>query len=382
MRQAGDRYVYQPFKGRIGDSDISGSATYTVASEQRRAHFAAEFRSALLDLKDLGPMIGLNPVQPGPVSAERAGKVFPDEPFRVERLNVMDADVTLHARQIRRPQALALEDLNTRIKLVQGVLTLDPLDFGFAGGNIVSVVRLDARQDPIATQARVSLRAVKLDQLFPTIDIMKESQGSLGAMIKLSGRGNSVARMLASADGEAGFAISDGVLSNLLIEFVGLDGGEIVKFLVAGDRKTRIRCGAALFEVTDGTGSAGAFVFDTEDTRVDATGAFDLKNETLDLHLKPHPKDKSILVLRSPIRISGPFPRPAFSVQKKGLLKRGGAAVLLGLVNPFAALLPLIETGTGKDADCAEVLGNVGSAAREAERPVRQVRVKGVDSKH
>lgn len=381
MRNEGNRYAYEPFKGRIGDSDISGSAIYTEGSERRRAHLGAEFHSVLLDLKDLGPMIGLKPALPPAASSERAGKVLPDEPFRVERLNVMDADVTLRARQIRRPEALALEDLNTKMKLVDGVLTLDPLDFGFAGGNIVSIIRLDAQQDPIATQAKISLRAVKLDKLFPTVDRMKESHGLLGAMIKLSGRGNSVARMLANADGEAGFAISDGVLSNLLIEFVGLDGGEIIKFLVAGDRTTTIRCGAALFDVKDGIGTTGAFVFDTGDTRIEGSGAIDLKDETLDLQLKPHPKDKSILVLRSPLHVSGPFSNPAVSVKKKGLLKRGGTAVLLAILNPFAALLPLIETGRGKDANCAEVLGNVGSAVREAEKPVRKNRVKGVAKK-
>ena len=379
MRNEGNRYAYEPFKGRIGGSDLSGSAIFTEGAEKRRPHFGAEFHSAVLDLKDLGPMIGLKPTLPLASSTDRASKVLPDEVFRGERLNVMDADVTLRAKQIRRPKGLPLEDMNAKLKVVDGVLTLDPLDFGFAGGNVVSNIRMNAQQDPIATKATISLRAVKLEQLFPKVAGVDESQGLLGAMIKLSGRGNSVARMLANADGEAGFATSGGVLSNLLIEFVGLDGGEIIKFLVKGDKETRIRCGGAFFDVKEGVGTAGSLVFDTEDTRIDGSGVIDLKDENLDLHLKPHPKDKSILVLRGPVRMSGPFSNPGFSVQKKGLLKRAGAAVVAGILNPFAALLPLIETGRGKDADCAEVLGNVGSAAREAEKPVPKDRVKGVD---
>ncbi|MEO5763331.1 MAG: AsmA family protein [Vicinamibacteria bacterium] len=378
MKNDGDRYAYEPFNGHIGKSDISGSAIYTEGAATRRPHLGADFHSTLLDFKDLGPMIGLNSTSPEAASSRRAGKVLPDEPFSVERLNVMDADVTLRARQIRRSQGLALEDMNARLKLVAGVLTLDPLDFGFAGGNIVSLIRLNARQDPIVSQANISLRAVKLEELFPTIDLMKESHGLVGAVIKLSGRGNSVARMLANAEGEAGFANSGGALSNLLIEFVGLDGGEIVKFLTKGDRETAIRCGGALFDVKDGIGTTRSFVFDTVDTRIDGFGVIDFKDETVDLHLKPHPKDKSIFVLRSPLRVSGPFSNPSFSVQKKGLLKRAGAAVLLGMLNPLAALIPLIEAGNGKDANCSEVLGNTGSALREAETPVRKTRVKGV----
>lgn len=380
LRNDGNRYAYDAFKGRIGDSDISGSAIFTAGAENRRAHFSADFHSAVLDLKDLGPMIGLKLVPPGAAASARNGKVLPDEAFRAERFNAMDADVTLHARQIRRPQALALEDLKAKLKLADGVLTLDPLDFGFAGGNIVSTIRLNAQQEPMATQAKISMRAVKLAQLFPTVELMKQSQGSLGAMIQVSGRGNSVARMLANADGEAGFAVSGGELSNLLMEIVGLDGGEIIKFLISGDRKTRIRCGAALFGVKDGIGTTRAFVFDTEDTQIEGAGNINLKDETLDFHLRPHPKDKSILVLRGPLRVTGTFSKPAFSVEKSGLLRRGGAAVLLGLLNPLAALIPLIETGSGKDANCAELLGTVGSAVREAEKPVSNNRVKGVDS--
>ena len=155
--------------------------------------------------------------------------------------------------------------------------------------------------------------------------------------------------------------------------------GEILKFLAKGDRNTRVRCGGALFSVKDGIGTTDSFVFDTDDTRIEGSGTIDLKEEMLDLGLKPHPKDVSIFVMRGPLHITGPLSDPHFSAQKKGLFRRAGLAVLLGMVNPFAALIPLIETGTGKDADCAAVLGAVPGAAREAQRPVRSGHVKGID---
>ena len=57
-------------------------------------------------------------------------------------------------------------------------------------------------------------------------------------------------------------------------------------------------------------------------------------------------KDVSILVVRSPIHIIGSFGNPDFSVDKGGLIKRIGGSALLGLINPLAVLIPLIETGT------------------------------------
>lgn len=381
FKNQGAQYAYENFKGIIGGSDIGGTAVFTP--KQPRPHFAASFRSKILDLKDLGPMIGIHSsggadVGRGTVSSKRgkakvdiahAGKVLPKEPFRIERLNAIDADVTLRAGQIRRPEALALEDLTTTLKLADGVLTLEPLNFGFAGGNIVSNIKLNAKQDPIVTHATISMRSIRLNKLFPTVKLMKESEGAMGAFIKLSGRGNSVAAMLATATGKGSFATSGGALSNLLIEFFGLDGGEIIKFLVVGDRETAIRCGAASFDVKDGLATSRSIVLDTVDTQIEGSGTVNLRDEQLDIVLKPHPKDVSILVVRSPIHIIGSFAKPDFSVDKGGLIIRVGSAILLGLINPLGLLIPLIETGTGTDANCKQLLAAVEKAQREAVKP-------------
>jgi hypothetical protein len=48
---------------------------------------------------------------------------------------------------------------------------------------------------------------------------------------------------------------------------------------------------------------------------------------------------------------------------------RAGAAAALALVNPLAALIPLIETGPGEDTHCGEVLAPVKGAAEQARNP-------------
>jgi uncharacterized protein involved in outer membrane biogenesis len=381
FKNQGAQYAYENFKGIIGGSDIGGTAVFTP--KQPRPHLAASFHSKILDLGDLGPMIGIHSsgaadAGRGTVSSKRgkaeaptarARKVLPNEPFRLERLNAIDADVTLKAGQIRRPKALALEDLTASLKLADGALTLEPLNFGFAGGNIVSNIKLNAKQDPIGAHATISMRSIRLNKLFPTVELMKDSEGAVGVLIKFSGRGNSVATMLATATGEGSFATSGGALSNLLIEYIGLDGGEIIKYLVVGDRETAIRCGVASFDVTDGLATSRSIVFDTVDTQIVGSGTVNLRDEQLDIVLKPHPKDVSILVVRSPVHIIGSFAKPDVRIDKGGLIKRGGSAVLLGLINPLAALIPLIETGKGTDANCKQLLATVEAAQREAVKP-------------
>lgn len=400
FKRQGDEYAYEKFTGKIGSSDISGNAAYVY--REPRPFLKASLASRVLDLKDLGPIIGVKPEASAPPSAGKpaepaetvaapqspdspakgdgsgaiAKRVLPADPFKLDRLNVIDANVTLKAKHLRRPDALPLENLVTNLALDNGVLRLKPLNFGFAGGDIVSSVTLDARQNPIHTDATIRLRKVHISELFPTVNIMKDSTGLVGAHARLTGKGNSVAAMLAGASGELGVATSGGELSNLLIEIIGLDGGEIIKFLAAGDQKTAIRCGVASFKVEDGFASSEVLVFDTDDTNIGGSGFVNFRDETLNLRLSPKPKDASILSARTPIRLRGPFSNPAFSLEKGRLAARGGAAVLLGLINPLAALIPLIETGPGKDANCEELLALVDKARSEAEAANPQRRSK------
>ena len=233
-----------------------------MSGVQPRPLLTATLKSRSLDLADLGPLIGLSPrtgsstppaapkATPTPAKAAPAklppGKVFPDNDFNLQKLNAMDADVQLTAATLKIPEQVPLENFSTHVKLNSGVLVLDPLNFGVAGGNLVSTITLDARSNPIAAKASIDLRRVRLGQLFPTVETIKNtSTGSVGAQIRLAGRGNSIADMMATADGTMNFGMAGGRVSELGVWLVNLHGGELLPLLFGGDRPTQIRCGAA-----------------------------------------------------------------------------------------------------------------------------------------
>ena len=131
-----------------------------------------------------------------------------------------------------------------------------------------------------------------------------------------------------------------------------LNGGKVIRLLATGDQDIPIRCGALDIGITDGIGRTRTLLIDTEQTEIDGSGSVNLADEYFDLTLKPEPKHADILSLRSPIRIYGPFAKPDFGIDKTALVERGVATVALGILNPLAALLPLLETGPGKDQNC------------------------------
>jgi AsmA protein len=362
---------YEKFSGRIGESDIAG--TLQVDTGGKRPAMKADVVSKLLDLADLGPPIGAKPDSVGaakqaapppsrtaaPVPAQAqpaAARVLPDLPFKTDRWDSVDAEATLKAKTIRRAKELPLENLVAHLSLRDSVLTLDPLDFGVAGGQLNAVISLDGRQDPIQARAKVRARKILLAKLFPTVALSKTSIGQINGEFDLTGKGNSVGRMLASSNGKVGLVVANGEISKMMMEKVGLHLWEILVLKVSGDKLVKLRCGVADFDVKGGVMHADALIFDTEVTTIVGTGSIDLGQEKLDLTLNPNTKDTSPVALRSPIYVRGSFAQPEVSVDKGRVAVRALGAIALGIASPVLALIPLIDAGPGKDSDCRQLV--------------------------
>lgn len=396
----GETWIASQMQGTLGSSDVSGSLTFDQSAEV--AMLSGKLQSKLLDFEDLGPVIGLAPSarastaaklsisaaagaqgakpQPAAPSAPRAnasGKVLPTAVLDLAKLKSMNADVTYSAADIRHVKELPLDKGSVHVLLKSGVLQLDPISLGVAGGSIAGTIKIDSNLTPAAFNARLDVRGAQLNQLFPTIETTKSSLGKVSGKFDLNGRGNSAAQMLGGASGDVAMLMGRGEISNILLEFMGLDGGEVIKFLVRGDRNVQLRCAAAAFDVKQGVMTSRAIVLDTSDTVINGRGQVSFANETLDLVLDPAPKDFSILSFRSPLKIGGTFAAPTASPDKAALAGRAGIALALAAINPLLALAATVETGPGQDADCAGVFANAQKGkpgARPASPSVKAVK--------
>lgn len=372
---------YEKFAGRIGKSDIGG--TLQVDLDGKRPFLHGDLVSQLLDFSDLGPVIGAKKTktksQPHKAQASTqasdtapaatpakstastasttpAKRVLPDAPFHTERWNSVDADVGLKAKSILRPQALPVDNLVTRIKMRDSVLTLDPLTFGVAGGNLSGIVTLNGNQNPIKAHLKIRARKLLLSKLFPTFKLNKASIGEVNGAFDLTGTGNSVAKMLGTANGKAALIVADGEVSKLMMEMVGLHLWEILQLKITGDQIIKINCGVADFNVKQGLMQPNVMLLDTEVTRIDVSGNIDLGQETLDLTLIPKTKKTTLIALRTPIFIRGTLSQPKVSLDKTKLVLRTLGAAALGAANPLLALVPLVETGPGMNSQCGKLI--------------------------
>jgi len=356
----GSSWTFREFKGKVGDSDLAGD--FALDNGRPRPMITAEVVSDRLDYKDLGGFVGLPPGEPATgrkaaaqkkEAAKRdvSARALPTKPYDLGRLRAVDAKVSFKGKRFLTTD-LPLDNLNAGLDLEDGVLRLQPLDFGIAGGHLVSTVTLDARKDVIHTNADVRVRDLELKQIVPALKPPNGSAGKLAGRAVFSATGNSVAQMLASSDGEAALISRGGDASALAIVLTNLDLARAVPLLMKGDENSPIRCVVADVVADSGRLSPRSMVVDTEAEKIFGEGTIDFKAERYDLKLKAQSKHPSLFALRGPILIDGSFKSPQVHPAIGPIAARVGSAVALGALSPPAALIPLIDFGHGTDADC------------------------------
>ncbi len=360
-----DKWRYEEFKGVVGESDLEGTVEYQV--REPRPLLTGDVHSKLLRFKDLGPLIGADTsdvkgagTKDDKVKQPR-NKALPVAPINTEVWAAMDADVKFRGLKILRMEALPLEDIEAHIKLNDSVLSLVPLNFGFAGGTLGNTITLDGRGEKLQAQMVIAARHLKLKKLFPGAESMNASFGELHGDAKIKAQGSSIAELLGHSNGEASALVSRGTVSRFLLEAAGLNVANMILVKLFGDEQVILNCVAADFTVTDGLMKARLFKLETDDTTVDITGTINMRTEVMDLDIRPENKTVRIFTLRSPLYAKGTFKDPDVGVQMGPVAARAGAAVALGVIaTPFAALLPLLNVGSNESNDCAPLVDDKG----------------------
>lgn len=390
VSKQGEVWRLRDIDGKLGNTDMKGELAFDRA--QKVPHLAGKLRSNWLDFDDLAPIVGL-PEQPAKAAparqvanansqgvaapsrtrkakapADPSRKVLPNAPIDFARLRAMNSEVAYSAAKVTNSRWFPLERGAVNVRLRDGVLNLDSMNLGIAGGTVAGRVQIDSHSNPAVTKVDLKARSLELSKMFRDVNLTKTSFGKIHGDIELDGRGNSVAQMLAGSSGNVALLMGRGQISNLLLEIAGLDGAEIIKFLLRGDLNVPVRCAASAFDVKNGLMTSRALVLDTSDTVVYGDGTVNFANEALDLYFRPYPKDMSVLSLRSPLKVTGSLGAPNAGPDKGALAGRAGLALALGAVNPLLALAATVETGPGEDANCGAIL-------REAASPDAAARV-------
>ena len=153
-----------------------------------------------------------------------------------------------------------------------------------------------------------------------------------------------------------------------------IDLARAAQLLIGGDETAVIHCGVAALHAKNGVMTPDLFVVDTSAELITGTGSVNFADEKYDLHLKASSKTPSILALKGPIVIAGTFKTPTVRPEMAPLMARIGASVGLGVVAGPLALLPLIDLGDAKNADCKALYQDARIETGTTERIARSAK--------
>ncbi|HVP87100.1 MAG TPA: AsmA family protein [Casimicrobiaceae bacterium] len=373
-------WSFRKFTGKVGDSDLAGNFVFDGRAE--RPVIDADLVSQRLDYKDLGGFVGLPPGKESGsartpeqnrevAKREESGRVLPTRPYDLERLRVVDGTVRFKGKRFTSSPQLPLDDVKMTLVLDHGIVSLQPVVFGVAGGHVVSTLVMDASRDVIKTSGDVTVQNLELKDIVPKLKPPNGSAGKLDGRARFTAAGNSVADMLGSSNGELAFTNTGGDMSELGIVLTNLDLGRAIPLLMVGDKSSPLNCVVADFTADNGRLTAKSFVIDTAAEKIDGEGNIDFAKENYDIKLKAESKRASLVALRGPIRIEGSFKStPQIHPELGQAVVRAGAAVGLGVLAPPAAILPLMETGGAKDADCGALTQEAQANVEKLPKPV------------
>jgi uncharacterized protein involved in outer membrane biogenesis len=367
LRRNGDFYSFTEVNGVVGRSDLHG--WLSVDASGRLPDLRGRLASRRLDFDDLGALF-----RGGKPAGETPG-LLPDIPLHTAKLRQLTGEVDYDADAIA-SRDFPLRGLSTHISVRNAVLTLKPLAFSFTEGKLSGALSIDGGGDTPVTSVDARVSDIHVEHFIQGQD--KPVSGLIEARAKLSGKGNSVHKAAASANGQMTLVMPSGRIRRTVAAWLGVNVLDALGLSLSGDKsQTGVRCAVADFGVKDGRMQARQFVLDTDPVRVDAGGWVDLKDETLDVKLEGKPKSFQLLRAKVPITVSGKLQSPSLAIDPKPVVTQGAIGVGLSLLSPLAAILAFIDPGLADDANCAAML----SDAKAKGAPVKASAVDKAASK-
>ena len=367
MSRRGALMALNGMTGTVGSSDLAGDLS--VRTGGARPMLTADLHAHKLDLGDLAAVLGGGAVQTAgakasPEQAQRArslaarNEIFPDTPLHVERLRTMDAHVKFVADTVK-STSVPMSAGSVDLVLTNGLLTLNPLTFDLPNGRISGLLTVDARSDVPLVQTDLRLSGARIDEFVPAAYKGAASGALLGRM-RLSSRGVSVRQAAAGASGQVSIVVPDGEMQASIAELLGVNVLEVLF-----DKKTErtpLHCAVADFKVSNGIMTAQTIVIDTGPVIATGGGTVNLKTERLDLRLQGHPKRVQLIRLKLPLELTGPLRSPHLGIQAGSAAGQAGVAAVVGAVlSPLAVILPFVDAGLAKDANCQALVAQAGT---------------------
>ena len=329
-----EQSAFRNLEAHFGRSDLRG--TVELAVVDNRPRFTADISSVLLRLSDFGRhQADGSPVAPAPPGS----LLLPDANVPLNGLRNRNAVIRYRADTVE-SRTLAVNAFSTQATIDDDVMTATGMSGRFKNSHVTGTAKIDVRGEVPQTTLDLKMSDLPLDQFARKENTRPPFEGLLQARLAVTGRGNSVHQLAASATGALSFSLSNGSMRASMAEMTATTLRGLGLTLTKSDEETPVSCATATFRAHDGVLSAERIVIDTDPVVITGTGDIHLDSETLDLTLHGEPRKPRLVRLGAPVSLTGSLKHPSVRIGVRHLTADAGAAAMLACEPALSARVP------------------------------------------
>ncbi len=356
---------------------LAGSTVNGEVSAERLQGVTVIVAKLQSDSLDLRPLLttgqGKLPTGPSPAGSTQKDKIFPDKPFDVRFLNRFGASVDVEIARLMMPR-FAAEDLHLRAGVKNGRLKITPFASKIGGGRLTGDLEMVPQGKSIVVSTSIDAKNVDLDWIAKSLQVKEGSQGLLNLTVRLKGRGNSVAGILAGLDGDLIATMGKGHFPLTNLNLLEADiGKSLLKLLNPFDKDnegTDVNCLVMDFNIAKGKAKSDIILLDDPQKTLVGRADVDLGTEELDVWLDSKPKGGigseqtgkisiSVEELARSFKLGGTLAHPEVELDTLKTAKTVGTALL----GPVGVAWLLVSGTSGEEDPCANAMKIAGQGA-------------------
>lgn len=350
---------FNQLQAQVGQSDVAGSLVLTLPQDNQLGIVSSDLHSQRLVWGDF-----MTSGQQDSTAHET------DLLTRLQQLN-WKADIQYSADELQLSQA-HFQQVELAANLNDQRLQLKGVKGRGGGGDLTGQFTLNTADDPARAHLNFDLRGVELQKLLAGTDAGHEIAGKVAGSVDLESEGSSKEQLLQHTRGEVRFIMQDGRIDQLLVEKLKLDLSEIALLKLSdGTSITPIECAVAPIDVHAGIAETRKTILSTAAATLHVQGEVNLANQQANLTVLTGESDHADFEPDTVIDLSGPIEHLNVNVRDSGMGGELAGAIALGaLVNPLAAVLPMLDLqesdDSGAGGNCQHLLERVRSSSPQS----------------
>ena len=305
---------------KLKDQTAKGNLALKLPeSEKQPTAISGKVNIDYLNLNHLLPMAEEEPAEEEaapPAAAEtpaaesspevESERLFSSEPFLREQLQAYDVDLKLNADKFEFGEAV-MNNVQLAVLLKEGLLDIEPIKATGSTGNINGVVRIDGRKETPDLDVDLSILQMPMPNL----------GGALDFDVNLDGKGDSVAALMGSLNGQMLLVVRDGKLEGRMVKKFG---SGLLSFSEDKDY-TILECAILRVDIKDGLANFDdKLAAQLTEVTWKGGGEINLKTEELDAGISPKPR-KGIPIsaggLAGLVHVGGTLKNPSVQLDPK-----------------------------------------------------------------